>query len=314
VSNPAVLLIGGPETGKSNFLFRAWTHIFSGDGLVEKDGMPPDADYLRDGTEYQLRGEFAPHTSQEVQVISNIPIVQKGNAHNTALLRVPDIDGEQVNRIYRARKWSQEWESLIAEDTAYLFFVRVNSEQTIAPLDWITCHELYGGAPVVMLTSQAQGSEPVRIEESGNGQTSESVKSEGVTVEIPTQVVLVDWLQFILNALHSKYTHALRPRVGIVVTGWDCVTPDFQGGPLEWIKENMPLLYQFCVTNNDALDVAFFGSSIFSGDPENDFEFADELSKKDPRTMGYVRHSSSNQQSGDFTIPIAWALGWESIP
>ena len=58
MTNSAVLLIGGPETGKSNFLFRAWTHIFSADGLLEKDGMPPDAEYLRDGAERQLRGEY----------------------------------------------------------------------------------------------------------------------------------------------------------------------------------------------------------------------------------------------------------------
>jgi double-GTPase-like protein len=314
VSDPAVLLIGGPETGKSNFLFRAWTHIFSGDGLVEKDGMPPDAEYLRDGAERQLRGEYAGHTSQEVQVISSIPVIQKGGAHNKALLRVPDIDGEQINRIYRDRKWSQDWESIVTENTAYLFFVRVNSPQTIAPLDWITCHELYGGAPLVEPTTEVQGSAPVRTEEVGDGRAHESVKNDETNVETPTQVVLVDWLQFILNALHSKYAYSVRPRVGIVVTGWDSVPSDSQGGPSEWIKDNMPLLYQFCVTNADLFDFSYFGSSIFSGDPENDPEFKEELAKKDPRTMGYVRYSTSNTRSGDFTIPIAWALGWESVP
>lgn len=314
MSNPAVLLIGGPETGKSNFLFRSWTHIFSADGLIEKDGMPATADYLQEGAEFQLRGEFAGHTSQETPEISEIPIVQKGNPQNKALLIVPDVDGEQINRIYRDRKWSHQWEALVTENTAYLFFVRVNSPQTVVPLDWITCHKLYGGAPP--LKSEGEGakadsgdSEKDRVEG-----TNKPANEQETGVETPTQVVLVDWLQFIRDALHSKYSYAIQPRVGIVVAGWDCVPPDLKGGASEWIRENMPLLHQFCVTNNDVFDFAFFGSSIFSGDPQNDPDFAEELEKKDTRTVGYVRYSPSNKESADFTIPIAWALRWESTP
>jgi hypothetical protein len=289
VTNPAVLLIGGPETGKSNFLFRAWTQINSSNGSVEKDGLPSDAEYLRTGAECQLRRKFAGHTSQEVQVISFIPIRLKSNSDKKALLIVPDINGEQINRIYQARKWSSDWESLIGESTAYLFFVRVNSPQTIAPLDWITCHALYCGpkplAPIAKIAAKT-----------------------------PTQVILVDWLQFILKAVHEKEPQANRPRVGIVVTAWDCVAHDFQGTPSVWIQENMPLLHQFCFTNQDVFEFSFFGSSVFSGDPDNNPEFAAELAQKDPRTMGYVRYSSDNQESVDFTIPIAWALGWQSAP
>jgi hypothetical protein len=296
VSNHTVLLIGGPDTGKSNFLFRAWTQIDSSTGLVEKDGLPQDVEYLQSGAEYQLRGEFAGHTSQEVQVISSIPIHPQSDLQKKALLVVPDIDGEQINRIYHARKWSYDWESLITESTAYLFFVRVNSPQTVAPLDWIACHKLYCGAPAAPPAADPQASE--------------SEKLVGKKVETPTQVVLVDWLQFILKAVHDKYPQALRPRVGVVVTAWDCVAIDFQGGPAEWIKENMPLLHQFCITNQRVFEFSFFGTSIFSGDPINDHEFREEISRTDPRKLGYILQSTNNQKTGDFTIPIAWALKW----
>lgn len=296
MSNRAVLLIGGPDTGKSNFLFRAWTQIDSSNGLVEKDGLPSDVEYLQSGAECQLRGEFAGHTSQEVQVISNIPIRLRSDSHKKALLVVPDIDGEQINRIYHARKWSYDWESLITESTAYLFFVRVNSPQTIAPLDWIACHKLYCGTTAPTPAADRQASESAKIVEK--------------KVETPTQVVLVDWLQFILKAMHDKHPQAVRPRVGIVVTAWDCVAIDFQGGPSEWIKENMPLLHQFCITNQNVFEFSFFGTSIFSGDPITNLEFKEEISQKDPRKLGYIRHSSDNRKSDDFTIPIAWALDW----
>lgn len=297
MSNPAVLMIGGPETGKSNFLFRAWTHIDSGNGLVEKDGLPSDAEYLRSGAEYQLRGKFAGHTSQEVQVISTIPIRLRSDLHKTALLVVPDSDGEQINRIYHARKWAHDWESLVSESSAYLFFVRVNSPQTIAPLDWITCHNLYCDTPPPTPVADRQGSDSTKIAETA--------------AETPTQVILVDWLQFILRAVHDKHPQAARPKVGIVVAAWDCVPTDFTGGPSVWIQENMPLLHQFCITNQDEFEFSFFGTSVFSGDPDNDPEFADKLGQEDPRTMGYVLYSSDNRKSNDFTIPIVWALGWQ---
>ncbi len=299
MNNPAVLLIGGPDTGKSNFLFRAWMHIDSSKGLVEKDGLPFDAEYLRTGAGYQLRGEFAVHTSQEVPVISNIPIRLRTDLQQKAVLMVPDIKGEQVNLIYHARKWSYDWESLIHEDTAYLFFVRVGSPQTIAPLDWIAWHTYYCGAPPPTPATNQQSNEPTRI----------TIAAE--RPKTPTQVILVDWLQFILKAVHDKHPQTVRPRVGIVVTAWDCIPHDFRGGPSRWILENMPLLSQFCSTNQDVFDFSFFGTSIFSGDPANNPEFADELLQKDPRTTGYVRYSSDNRQSEDFTIPIAWALDWQ---
>jgi hypothetical protein len=301
MSNPAVLLIGGPDTGKSNFLFRVWTHIDSSNGLVEKDGLPSDAEYLRTGAECQLRGKFAGHTSQEVQLISSIPIRLRSDIQKKALLVVPDINGEEINRIYRARKWSYDWESLIGESTAYLFFVRVSSRETIAPLDWVTWHNLYSGTPP-----------PTPVVDHQGGESAMAPNTVADTPKTPTQVILVDWLQFILKVVHDKHPQAVRPRVGIVVAAWDCVPCDFDGGPSVWIQENMPLLHQFCITNQDVFEFSFFGTSIFSGDPDNDPEFAVELGQKDPRTMGYVRYSSDNRKSDDFTIPIAWALEWQS--
>jgi hypothetical protein len=295
VGKPAVMLIGGPETGKSNFLFKAWMYIDSGSGLIEKDErLPLDAEYLQEGAESQLRGKYAGHTSHEVQVVSEIPIRLRSDKEKKALLLVPDIDGEQINRVFRARKWSAEWESLLTETTAYLLFVRVNSQQTVAPLDWISCHQLYSGAaaPVAPEQNVAEGATPA---------------------EMPTQVVFVDWLQFIAQALHDKYPHPLRPRVGIIVTAWDAVAVDFKFGPSDWIKENFPLLHQFCMSNQKTFEFAFFGSSIFSGDPETNPDFADELSHKDPRSLGYVRHPPNNLESKDFTMPMAWALGWQSM-
>jgi hypothetical protein len=304
VSNPTVLLIGGPDAGKSNYLFRAWTQIDSGTGLLEKNGLPPDVEYLRLGAQSQLRGEYSSHTSQDVHVISRIPVRLRGDSPSSADLSVPDVNGEKINSIYKARRWDNDWESLIRDSTSYLFFVRANSDQTIAPLDWIACYKLYGGVPEAPPEATASAT--------GNGDT----KSVDRNIVTPTQVVLVDWLQFILKAVRDKYSHTVRPRVGIIVTAWDSVPPEPQANPSAWIQENLPLLYQFAASNHDAFVFSYFGTSVFDGDPVSDPDFATELSNKDPRKLGSVQHSLDEhpQTTSDFALPIAWALGWYPKP
>jgi len=318
MTDPSVLLIGGPETGKSNFLFKAWNCIFSMLGVLEMDGLPADAEYLQDGAACQMRGEYAGHTTQAVQVISYIPIQMKGKPEQKATLVVPDVDGEQINRIYRERRWSAEWEDLVDADSAFLFFVRINSDLLVVPLDWIACHDLYGfktasqevaaefeGQRASTLTTGPKDPAPDRPTEG-------SKALDGSKTEAPTQIVLVDLIQFILTAIREKCPNPPRTKVGFVLTGWDSVPVDFVGGPAAWIQDNMPFLAQFLDCNRDVLDFEYFGSSVFSGDPENNQEYLNEMSHKDPRTLGYIKVGASDSAEPDFTIPIAWALGWES--
>lgn len=312
MTKPTVLLIGGPETGKSNFLFKLWSHIFAGRGCLEKDGLPTDLEYLREGAACQMRGEYAGHTSHAGQIISRIPVRLKEDPQKRATLIVPDIDGEHINKVYRDRKWSPDWDELITAESSFLLFVRVNSTLTISPLDWVACHELYGFS---MTNETRPGTDtelvpnpPPDAQRIDNDTTLEAVQR----IAPPTQIVLVDWLQFILSAITAKHPNPRRLKLGIVVTAWDSVPSDFVGGPAEWICENMPFLHQFCESNKDAIEVSYFGSSIFSGDPQNNPEYSEQIQNADTRTLGYIQMSLNDQEPQDFTIPIAWALGWES--
>ena len=62
IPNPAnrvsVLLIGGPDAGKSNFLFRLWIALSDGGGILQKDGLPAEAEYLQTGADRLLEGEL----------------------------------------------------------------------------------------------------------------------------------------------------------------------------------------------------------------------------------------------------------------
>jgi len=296
-----VLLIGVQDAGKSNFIFRLWLKLDLGSGLLKKAALPPDLDYLSNGGEHLLKGEFAPRTPQDVHDKSEIP-VKSGNGGNeiAGTLIVPDLPGEQIMSVYRTRQWSKEWEDKIGDACSCLLFIRVDSKELIPSLDWVACEKRFGG-PIPEASPETDA-------DTGQQKT-------------PTQVVMVDWLQFLRKAFTAKAGGNFRPRVGIVVSAWDLVPQEQkQRGPEEWIKANLPLLHQFVKTNGQDFEFAYFGVSVTSGDFEAEEGFKAKYLEGDPRNAGEVVHSlgSTLQTCDDVTLPVAWAmgltkmLGWEN--
>lgn len=286
----SVLLIGVPDAGKTNFLSRLWLALDKGNGLLAKGGLPSDLEYLRDGADHLLRGEFAPHTPQDVHNKTEIPVRSTApGSEFVGTLVVPDVPGEQVLAAYENRSWSSEWEERIGPGCGCLLFVRVDSKELITPLDWVTAFARFGGVPKRAKTSKEADEE----------------------MKPPTQVVMVEWLQFLGRAFSAHSPESHRPRVGVVVSAWDRVPHDHQGGPGAWVAEALPLLHQFVEANDDEFEFAYFGVSVVSGDLVADKDFKKTYLKGDPWAAGSVVHALSGVEvtSHDMTLPVAWALG-----
>lgn len=287
-----VLLIGVQDAGKTNFLSRLWLTLEAGGGMLTKAGLPSDLDYLKTGADHLLKGEFAPHTPRDVHNRTEIPVKTTSGGHEfRGSLVVPDLPGEQVLSVFRTRQWSSEWEDQIRSGCGCLLFVRVDSPELIAPLDWLNCPSHFGG-PLPQASPQ---------------------KDQADKAKPPTQVVLVDWLQFLRKAFTDRVNGRYTPRVGVVVAAWDLVPNEQKGaGPEAWIASNLPLLSQFIQTNDDEFEFAYFGVSVTSGDLAADPGFKASYLKGDPRRAGEIVHSLSGtiETSTDITLPVAWALGF----
>lgn len=290
-----VLLIGVQDSGKSNFIFRLWLKLDLGNGILKKGALPPDLDYLSNGGDHLLKGEFAPRTPQDVHDKSEIPVKYgTGPDEIAGTLIVPDLPGEQIMSVYRNRQWSQDWEDKIDSGCGCLLFIRIGSRQLVPSLDWVACEKRFGG-PLPNVSPETDA-------ETGREKT-------------PTQVVMVDWLQFLRKAFTGRVGGNYRPRVGIVVSAWDRAPEDQKAaGPEEWIKANLPLLHQFIKTNAPNYEFEYFGVSVTSGDLDAEDGFKSEYLKGDPRNAGEVAHSlaGSIQTTDDVTLPIAWAMGLTS--
>ena len=133
----SVLLIGVPDAGKTNFLSRLWLTLDAGKGVLAKAELPADLDYLKAGADHLLKGEFAPHTPQDVHDKTEIRVKSTSAVDKfRGTLVVPDLPGEQILSVFRTRRWSSEWEDKILPGCACLLFVRVDSNELIVPLDW----------------------------------------------------------------------------------------------------------------------------------------------------------------------------------
>jgi hypothetical protein len=288
----SVLLIGVQDAGKTNFLSRFWLSLEAEDGILTRAGLPSDIDYLKTGADHLLKGEFAPHTPHDVHDKTEIPVKTTSGGHEFfGSLVVPDLPGEQVLSVFQTRQWSGEWEDQIRSGCGCLLFVRVDSPELIAPLDWMNCPGQLG-SPLPEVSPE---------------------KDQTGKAKPPTQVVLVDWLQFLRKAFTERVSGSYKPRVGIVVAAWD-LAPNEQkaAGPEAWIASNLPLLSQFVQANDDQFEFAYFGVSVASGDLAADAGFKADYLKGDPRRAGEVVHSLSGavEASTDITLPVAWALGF----
>jgi hypothetical protein len=281
-----VLLIGGSDAGKSNFLFRFWLAIREKlNPALLPDGPPPVAEYLNQGAGKLLIGEFEIHTPHGTNEICEIPVLAAGEK---AIVVVPDRPGEEWSRIYRERRIPGEWMERLGCETACLILVRAHSDINQAPLDWISVQHFHGNQGNLM--------GPARQE-----------------VATPTQVVLVDWIQIISRTLRSGPNGATRPKIGLVISAWDLLSDDEQlAGPTQYLKDQYPLLADFLESNSKSLEIEIFGMSLFGGDPQHSQSFKEAcLNADNPCRGGYVVRQIAGEvrKVPDLTLPIAWALG-----
>jgi len=281
-----VLLVGGPDSGKTNYLGRLWLAIRDGVGKIEADGVPNDLEYLNQIAGFLLQGHFAPRLSGDVtrnKVIIPVKISHKADTLRHTLI-VPDVAGEEWMSIYRKRGWSDEWEKDFSSVTGCLIFVRAESAAVIPAIDWMAWASLLPNVPQEI-------------------------------PDIPTQVVLVDWLQC-LRSVFVENMASYRPRVGVIVAAYDLLPDDQKElGPEAYLRSNFPLFWQFINAADDLLDIRVFGTSIVDGDFDADPDFRERFLDSSPTEAGYVKYASKTglQTSKDLGLPILWAMGVESI-
>jgi hypothetical protein len=277
----SVILIGGPDSGKTNYVGRLWPALNSGGGVLVAAAQPSDIGFVLDTAEHIFQGNFAPR-SEHTDARRDFEItVKAADGGNETKIVIPDIYGELWKNAVEESEIDSDWMDELNNANGALLFVRVNSSANIHPFDWVTCRQYF---------SRANRPPP-----SG----------------IPTQVMLCELIRFLEITL-AKQSDGQPPKLSVIVSAWDLVDHEvFERGPDEYIAQEYPLLAGRL--KDTFLNVKIFGLSIVGGDLEADPNYREQFLEKGLDGHGWVavRDSASDQwkREGDLTLPVAWVVG-----
>lgn len=278
--NRSVILLGGPDSGKTNYIGPLWRALDNKAGALHAAEQPEDLNFVLEITDHIFAGSFAPRSEHSDARRDFEVVVAATEGGTRSRLIVPDISGELWRKAVIECEISADWMSELEQADAALLFVRVDSDQDVRPLDWVTSRGMM----------QKIG---------GN-------EDKGP----PTQVMLCELIRFLETSLARRSDGDL-PRLSVVVTAWDLVDPDkFRQGPLAFLEREYPLVAGR-LRDLEGLDVQIFGLSSVGGDLKNDTEYRNEFLESGPDGRGWIAISEGEgwRKAPDITIPIAWAVG-----
>jgi hypothetical protein len=280
VNSQSIMLIGGPDSGKTNYLARLWKALQSGSSRL-KSVDAPEIKYVEDALAHLLQGSFAPRSEKNIEESRRdftVMIATQDDAKRVQVV-VPDVTGELWKDAVSSSALPSEWMKQLKESSGALLFVRIHSELNVSPLDWVTARDLL----------KMDWAQPHQEE------------------SIPTQVVLCELLRFLQLTLRRRSDGGLA-RVAIIVTAWDRLDAAAkESGPNAYIESEYPL-FAGKLEDVTTLEVKVFGVSVVGGDLGADPEFRQKFFEADLDAAGYVVEEVDGvvREQHDLTLPIAW--------
>jgi len=275
----SIILVGGPDSGKSNYVARLWLAIQSKRHHLIASRLPNDVTYVESISEHLLKGKFVPRTEPEERNREfHVSVITKDESISADIV-VPDILGEIWKKAVATLEIPEKWLTALRKSTSAVLFVRVHSKNNVEPLNWVTSQEFL---------------------KMGIGDVHEQ--------DIPTQIALMELLRFIDENISRKGKE--KPRVAVIITAWDFLSKEeYALGPEKYLENEFPM-FAGRLSDIDSLEVRVFGSSILGGDLKTE-AFVNDFFEQDIHDKGYIVEQGGDgktEEIKDVTKPINWLL------
>ncbi|RBL79735.1 hypothetical protein DDE05_55840 [Streptomyces cavourensis] len=322
----SIVLLGGPDSGKTNYIGRLWPSFKKRKGVLRAERLPDDIAYVDGAVEHLMQGSFAPRSDRNLEVgRADFSISVRGANGEGSLteLMVPDISGELWTRTVATFEISQEWLDVLNEAQGAVVFVRAHSDQIVQPLDWVTARNILrldtrdrSVAEAVVeggdeLAAAAEANPlPAKVETSSSGNEARAPVELLSEPDLPSQVLLCELIRY-LNLYLADREDGGRPHVAVVVAAWDLLDPKIRAaGPMAYLRQEFPL-FAGRLVDTGRLDVKLFGLSVVGGDLKDDKEFRNRFFQRDISEQGWVvvQDGDDLRSDEDVMLPIAWAMG-----
>lgn len=279
----SVMLLGGPDSGKTNYVGRLWPALNAKSGSLVAAAQPVDIGFVLDTADHLYHGEFAPRSEHLDRRNFEVLVAPRMGGNPTSIV-IPDIKGEMWRTAVIDSEIATEWMSELRRADGALLFLRFGSDQDVRPLDWVTSRKLL---------------EKIRQDDDDRK-------------KLPTQVMLCELIRYLELTMADRLDGG-NPRLSVIVSAWDLVDPGtFSLGPQTYIEKEYPLLAGQ-LRDIERLDVKTFGLSIVGGDLKHDPKFKAEFADLNFDECGWVatRNPTTGvwQKELDLTLPVAWVVG-----
>ncbi|MFK0692893.1 hypothetical protein ACFX5Q_32840 [Mesorhizobium sp. IMUNJ 23033] len=344
----SIILVGGPASGKTNYIARLWLAFQAKKGRLKAEHFPDNIEYVNEAVAHLLARKFAPRTEHNMEEGARrdftVPVRGGDGAGPVRSLTVPDITGELWKRSLETYELPQEWIDALEASSSAIIFIRANSKLNHQPMDWVTAREMlkghndeddddteddsddYGqnededGEPIARADPQPPADPPFLVEAPAPATedmgTAEPILADAEVQDastkaagLPAQVGFCELVRY-LTLLLADRPDGSKPRVAIVVTAWDTIHPATRAaGPMRYLKDQFPM-FAGRIRTPGRLDFGVFGMSIVGGDLRNP-AFRESLKRRDLSNLGYtaVMRDGAVVEDPDVTLPLAWALG-----
>ncbi len=269
MSNESVFILGLPEAGKTTFLAALYYFLDSGQSKHFKLGeLVGDQSYLSSIATKWANLEPVPRTSNTEQSEISITLVDNENRQST--LYFPDLSGETFQQQYIDRLMKKEHFDYIKKSSGIFVFInpkKVNDTTLISELN---------------------------LKNHDDDIDFENIVERDPKTD-PAQVQLIDLIQFVLE-IKTNFQFKLF----IIVSAYDTVLNiNNKTKPETFIKDKLPLLWQFLTTNSRKYEIQYFGLSAQGG------ELDDQTLLDIDEPVDRIKIIDSNgKQDNDISKPI----------
>lgn len=145
MSKGSVILVGGPASGKTNYIARLWLAFKARKGRLRASKLPENIEYVNEAVQHLLDRKFAPRSDRNLDESGRRDFVVKvrgGQGMGPERdITVPDITGELWRRAIETYELPQEWMDALASSSSAILFIRAHSKLNLQPMDWVTARD-----------------------------------------------------------------------------------------------------------------------------------------------------------------------------
>jgi len=270
-----ILIIGGPNTGKTHFGIQLYERINSRqfEFKIDPKNRPSDLSIFEDGLKNIYNGKRAAHT--ETGANRSIELIITDEKNSEVKLAFPDYAGEQITSIVDNRKVNDLWLNYIENSTSWVLFIRLNE---LTPLEDIVNKGIPSAEEIQKRKTQPP---PVKVSEAA------------------FYVELLQTLAYIKRL--STFSPIVKPKLTVVLSCWDELEIPKDQVPSTLLQERLPMLFDFLNNNWQNESLSIIGLSAL-GKPLTD-EPDDEFIDKEPINFGYYINKKGDFQR-DLTLSI----------